>query len=199
MIYFTFLEIARSVFAFIILGLAIGFFHSVSHELIYSLKRMGKLIFYTLSMRIERVSPAKNIRIPERSENKGFFSHLADFFRFLIYAFLYVIVSYVTLDVQFRIYSLLLTVFFGYISFKTFGNAFSFVYQRAFDAIYKVLYSVMRCIVLPIRCIVFMTFKFISNVTAPFRKRYRRFISHRIIKKKFSEIDVLFSHKMQKL
>lgn len=199
MIYFSFLEIVCSVFAFLFLGLAIGFFHAVFNEIFLSLRRLLMLLFYSVTMRIEFARPQKKQVKYRAPKNMSLLYHFVDFFRFLFYGISYIIVLYAVLDAEFRIYSLIITVVCSYISFKSFGNLFARIYNIVFDFIYKTLYWVLKLIVLPIKKIGLIIYACIWKLTAPVRKKYRMLHSGRIIKKKISEIEVLFSKKLQKL
>ena len=190
MIYFSFYEILKALVAFFVLGCLFGGFYNC----------MGHLIlFFKELILIPKSSYLKYKKIPYKYKKtrQNSFSNITLFFIDFIFIFIFgisfILLSYIVLDGDIRMYSLLL-VFIGYVlSLKVLGAFFPVLISKLSNIIIIILKKLFFIILYPLFFLCDNIIKLISPIIKIITNRYKILKFRLLVLQKKKQIEKFFT------
>ena len=195
--YFTDLEILRSICLSILFGIFLSCLYVMSRGICHIAKKILALPCNVLKLvskftlrKLKTLTYSDNIISKNCKVN-----HVYDAIIFSIFGILYVLHTYVTLDGEFRLYILLISVFSFYLFTRTAGNILYLTFKRVFEYIYSCGLLLFGVAILPM----YKTLKFITLIIykhiEPIKQKHLLRKSKIITSKKLSEVRNLMESK----
>ena len=111
---------------------------------------------------------------------------------FLVFGILFILCSYVSLDGYIRVYFILSTVLFAFISYRSLGKIFSAVLKRIFGGIYLITLIIFVFSLYPVYYVLNKIYILIRRASAPLVLFMVRKRSDKLLCRKYIQINEIF-------
>lgn len=118
-------------------------------------------------------------------------SEITDFIFFTLFGILYSIVSYVTLDGDFRMYSVAMALLAFFLLGRPVGRRIMYGVLRVLDALYLIIFNGLLMVLLPLRKLVRLTVIPIMKIAKQFHAEQ---LSRAFVRKRLREAGKIFAH-----
>ena len=191
MIYRTFGEIASATVAFFVLGLIFGALYKNILSLAAFLKRIVSAP-KSAYIKYAKTNYFRN-KIEQKRKSKSS-TQIIDFFFVITFAVFYILVSYIFLDAEFRIFALFITLTAYALSLNLFSGFFSVITEKILSVILRIYNTVIFILLYPFFCV----FDIIKSALTPIIKilseKYRSYRFKHLLERKNKRIKRIFKN-----
>ena len=178
--YFTTAEIFRSIIASVFFGATLGCLYCSLSQICHQIKNFVFGFFEALGVKQHKI----NEKARQIENNQLMRSSTFDFLFVLFSGMIYIVLSYVFLDLVMRVYMILFVLSSFYISHKTIGSTVNRFIKVVCDYANKLLFFILWILLYPIRFILLTFKKLICLLGLKLREKYKIMRSNQLKKRK---------------
>ena len=191
--YFTPKEIVFSAVLFSLFGIVAGIMYFVVFVNKYRVKKIILCGLYVLKSK----SFSPDISIRQSTSAKVFDKITETFFEFLFFldgGIIFILLLYIGCDGVFRVYTLIITLLFAYLSYVLFNRLFKRIVNSVLDKLFLGVYSILYAFTYPLRRIFLILISRVKPIAVKINYKAKEKRFKRLITKKSNEQTLLFEN-----